>query len=117
MSDFGVGAELNTSVWIIGLSVGGMLINLVTNVLWYMDMNTCFQGPGYCYVYEESGENTTGYLYIRRRIIEEMAVNTAIFLALAQTMKDWVQAQWMRFPEDKRQQIKRHCDAMKEGTP
>ena len=35
MSDFGMGAELNTKVWIMGIGVGGMLINLVTNVLWY----------------------------------------------------------------------------------
>ena len=56
MSDFGVGAELNTRVWIIGLSVGGMLINLVTNVLWYMDMNTCLKGPLSVLVYERGDE-------------------------------------------------------------
>lgn len=42
MSDFGVGAELNTKVWMIGLGVGGMLVNLVANVLWYIDMNKFF---------------------------------------------------------------------------
>jgi hypothetical protein len=62
MSDFGVAAGLNTKVWMLGLGVVGMLVNLVANVLWYIDMNKFFNMKDDA---DHGAEATSGYTFVR----------------------------------------------------
>ncbi len=76
-----------------------MLINLVTNVLWYIEMNYYFNrrnsNEDIVFLGIEKFDARPAFMFVRQRIYEEMGVNAVIFLALATSMRDWVQAQWM----------------------
>ena len=74
-----------------------MLINLVTNVLWYIEMNYYFnrRNSNVIMFGTEKYDARPAFRFVRQRIYEEMGVNAVIFLALATSMRDWVQAQWM----------------------
>lgn len=74
-----------------------MLINLVTNVLWYIEMNYYFnrRNSNVIMFGREKYDARPAFRFVRQRIYEEMGVNAVIFLALATSMRDWVQAQWM----------------------
>lgn len=107
LSIFGIAAEINIMVWMYGVSLGGLIIGMITGALrlWAYEQAWSSAEDG------TNGASSIAY-NIRQEMVEVSAMSSSSTLALWTEAANWWAAQMMALPQDKEAMMNEQKDEM-----